>query len=246
MRKTALITGAAGGIGKSICDLFHNEGYEVIGIDCHPVDKRPYKVVHLDITDFAETNPASQDLYKTVESLSDARLDVLVNNAAIQIVKTVPEITDEDWKVTLDTNLLAPFRLVQLFLPMLKKAKGSVINVSSIHAAATKSGFSLYATSKGALDTLTRALAIELAPDVRVNSVNPAATDTPMLRDGFKDNPQGLKQLGDYHPLRRIAKPVEVAQIAFFLASEKASFITGSSINVDGGIGACLHDPVSL
>ncbi len=246
MKKTALITGAAEGIGKSVCDLFHKEGYVVIGIDQHKVDSRPYKVVQLDITEFSETDSASQDLYQYVESISDARLNVLVNNAAIQIVKPVPEITDQDWDVTLETNLVAPFRMIQRFLSMLVKAKGSVVNISSIHSKATKAGFSLYATSKGAIDTLTRALAIELAPDVRVNSANPAATDTAMLRDGFGDNAQGLKDLGAYHPMGCIADPEEVAQLVHFLTSDKAGFITGASINIDGGIGACLHDPDTI
>jgi NAD(P)-dependent dehydrogenase (short-subunit alcohol dehydrogenase family) len=117
------------------------------------------------------------------------------------------------------------------------------VNIASIHATVTKPEFALYATSKGALIALTRSLAIELAPDVRVNAVIPAATDTPMLRDGFGDNVDGLPVLGDYHPLGRIAQPEEVAQVALFLAAPQASFVTGAMVNVDGGIGVCLHDP---
>ncbi len=146
--------------------------------------------------------------------------------------------------MTLNTNLLAPFWLIKRSLPMLRAAKGSIVNITSIHAALTKREFTVYATSKGAMVSLTRALAIELAPDVRVNAVIPAATDTPMLRDGFRDNLKGLRELGDYHPLGRIAQPEEIAQVVFYLAGPHASFITGTAINVDGGIGASLHDPV--
>jgi NAD(P)-dependent dehydrogenase (short-subunit alcohol dehydrogenase family) len=101
----------------------------------------------------------------------------------------------------------------------------------------------MYATSKAALVTLTRSLAVELAPEVRVNAVNPAATDTSMLRAGFKDNSTGLQILGDYHPLKRIAQPEEIAKVSLFLASPQASFMTGAIVNVDGGISGCLHDP---
>jgi NAD(P)-dependent dehydrogenase (short-subunit alcohol dehydrogenase family) len=128
-------------------------------------------------------------------------------------------------------------------LPQLRTVRGCVINIASIHTSLTKREFTLYASSKGAMDAMTRSLALELAPDVRVNSVVPAATDTQMLRDGFNQNMEGMKGLGSCHPIGRIAKAEEVAQAVLFLASEKASFITGESLRVDGGIGACLHDP---
>ncbi len=136
----------------------------------------------------------------------------------------------DDWQITFNTNVFAPFMLIQRLLPMLRLTKGSVINIASIHALLTKAEFTLYSTSKGALLTMTRALALELAPDVRVNAVLPGATDTPMLRDGFKNNLKGLEVLGNYQPLKRIALPQEIAEIVLFLASPKASFITGAGI----------------
>jgi len=241
---TVLVTGAAGGIGKSICEVFFEAGYQVIGVDRRETVDLPYTVLRFDISDLSHGDAACKSFYHSVEELAKGRLNALINNAAIQIVKPIEAITVSDWAETLDTNLLAPFWLSQRFLPMLRAAKGCVVNIASIHAMVTKSEFTVYATSKGALVALTRALAIELAPDVRVNAVIPAATDTPMLRAGFVDNLDGLEQLGDYHPLRRIAKPEEVAQVTLFLASSQTSFMTGAAINVDGGIGACLHDPV--
>ncbi|MCZ6714684.1 MAG: SDR family oxidoreductase, partial [Deltaproteobacteria bacterium] len=104
-------------------------------------------------------------------------------------------------------------------------------------------GFTLYATSKGALVTLTRAMALELAPDVRVNAVLPAATDTPMLRASLGNQDDVVDSIGRYHPLGRIAEAAEVARAALFLAGPDSSFITGAELRVDGGIGACLHDP---
>ena len=241
---TVLVTGAAGGIGKAICQVFLEEGYRVIGVDCRKTAKLPYELLHFDVSRLSHADAACEAFCRRVEELSDGHLDTLINNAAIQIVKPVQEIAAVDWDVTLATNLMAPFWLVQRFLPMLRAAKGSVVNIASIHATVTKPEFTLYATSKGALVALTRSLAVELAPDVRVNAVLPAATDTPMLRAGFKDNMDGLQLLGDYHPLGRIAQPEEVAQVALFLASPQACFVTGAMVNVDGGIGACLHDPV--
>ncbi|CAE7938183.1 unnamed protein product [Symbiodinium sp. KB8] len=143
------------------------------------------------------------------------------------------------------TNLSACFSLVQVFLDDLKATKGSVVNVSSIHCNLTKPGFVAYATSKGALVSLTRALAVELGPTgIRVNAVLPAATATPMLVDGFKDNPEGYAQLEKFHPAGRIADPREVAEFIAFLGSDKSKFVNGSALQIDGGIGARLHDPV--
>ena len=240
---TVLVTGAAGGIGKAICEVFLEEGYRVIGVDCRKTAKLPYEILQFDVCRLSHPDAVCESFYRRVEEFAEGHLDALVNNAAIQIVKPIQEIIAEDWDTTLATNLLAPFWLIQRFLPMLRAAKGSVVNISSIHARVTKPEFTAYATSKGALLTLTHSLAIELAPDIRVNAVLPAATDTPMLRSGFKDNADGLQVLADYHPLGRVAQPEEIAQVALFLASPQASFITGAMVNVDGGIGACLHDP---
>jgi len=240
---TVLVTGAAGGIGKSICEVFLETGYRVIGVDRCETAKLPYEMLCFDISRLACADASCESFYQRVEELVEGRLDVLVNNAAVQIIKSIEAITANDWDKTLNTNLLAAFWLIQHFLPLLREAKGSVVNIASVHATVTKPEFIAYATSKGALVSLTRALAVELAPDVRVNAVLPAATDTAMLRAGFEDNPQGLQTLGNYHPLGHIAHPREVAQVVLFLASAKASFVTGSAVSVDGGIGACLHDP---
>lgn len=118
------------------------------------------------------------------------------------------------------------------------------MNIASVHSTVTKPGFVSYSTSKAALVGLTRSLAIDLGSRVRVNAICPAATATPMLLAGFDGHPEALKELANVHPLERIAKPEEVAQVALFLASPQASFITGASILVDGGISGRLHDPL--
>ena len=154
------------------------------------------------------------------------------------------DVRVSDWDETLETNLIAPFLLIQSLLPDLERARGSVVNIASVHATATKPGFVCYATSKAALVGMTRVLAVDLGPRVRINCISPAATATPMLMAGFADKPAQFLELGQMHPMERIAEPAEVAQTAIFLASEQASFITGACLSVDGGIAGRLHDPV--
>jgi NAD(P)-dependent dehydrogenase (short-subunit alcohol dehydrogenase family) len=184
--------------------------------------------------DFAER------LYAAV---SGQAISVLVNNAAIQILRPIEELSAADWWTTLTTNLLGPFSLIQLLLSDLEATCGSVVNITSIHSHLTKSGFVAYATSKAALEGLTRGLAVELGGRVRVNAVSPAATDTPMLRAGFGAPDEAVRKLSGVHPIGRIAEPAEVANAAVFLASDAASFTTGSVLEVGGGIHARLHDP---
>jgi NAD(P)-dependent dehydrogenase (short-subunit alcohol dehydrogenase family) len=243
VKKTVLITGACGGIGSALCDIFSAADYAVIGIDKTVPADFPHPVIMFDIQQIAQSEKTADELRCKVLEMSGNHLNVLINNAAVQIIKPCHELTRSDWAVTLGTNLLAPFWLTSLFLPELKVAQGSVINIGSIHAKLTKRQFVAYATSKGALETMTRAMALDLAPEVRVNAIAPAATDTPMLRAGFAGNAQGFEDLKNYHPLGRIAACDEVAQLALFLAGSQAGFVTGSTIGIDGGIGGCLSDP---
>jgi NAD(P)-dependent dehydrogenase (short-subunit alcohol dehydrogenase family) len=242
-KPVALVTGAQGGIGRAICDAFSSSGCRVIGVDHRENTNFDGHWVNFDLIKLHTDRHLSIIFFDKIKKISNGHLNALVNNAAIQIVKPLIEITYEDWNLTLNTNLLAPFWLTQKLYPLLRRSKGCVINVASIHASLTKSHFCLYSTSKGALVSLTRSLAIDCSPDVRVNSILPAATDTNMLRDGFKNKLRKYNELKRYHPLERIAKPEEVAHAAVFLASNSASFITGTSLSIDGGIGVCLHDP---
>jgi NAD(P)-dependent dehydrogenase (short-subunit alcohol dehydrogenase family) len=238
----ALITGACGGIGRALCDVFATEGYSVVGVDCKTDHAFPHPLLHCDIS--VLSNPGHAASFKEqFDRITGGELDVLINNAAVQVVKPFLELTAEDWDATIATNLMTPFWLTRLFHPSLKAARGSVINIASIHASLTKRNFVAYATSKGALVTMTKALALELAPDIRINALLPAATDTPMLHAGFAGNAEGLSELEQYHPLGRIATPEEIGRAALFLAGRQASFISGATLNVDGGIGVRLHDP---
>jgi NAD(P)-dependent dehydrogenase (short-subunit alcohol dehydrogenase family) len=177
-------------------------------------------------------------------ALRGRRLAALINNAAVQIVKPSAALTTDDWNRTLNVNLLAPFLLTQALLDELTASHGAVVNISSIHAMQTKPGFVAYATSKAALNGLTRSLAVDLGGRVRVNSICPAAIDTPMLREGFAGREESFDRLAQMHPAGRIGEPAEVAALAVFLASDASAFMTGADIAIDGGIGARLRDPL--
>ena len=171
------------------------------------------------------------------------RIKALINNAAIQRVKLFEEVTINDWQETLDVNLLAPFFFTQLFLEDLTKSNGSVLNISSIHASQTKRELSVYATSKAALSSLTKLLAIELGSRVRVNAIEPGAISTQMLESGFQSEPEKRKLLDKLQPMERIGEPSEVAKLALFLTSYSARFVNGAAVAIDGGIRNQLHDP---
>ena len=246
MSPAVLITGAAGGIGQALCQRFKGEGYFVLGLDLNHVSETICDVaIQTDLARFCRDTPyrdrLSQHLNHHVEQHP---LSTLINNAAVQILNPLEQLTVDDWHHTLDVNLLAPVLLSQTFLPQLEANQGSIINISSIHASLTKPNFTCYATSKTALVGLTQSLAVELGNRVRVNAICPAAVATPMLLEGFQESPDSLKQLSQMHPLGRIAEPDEIAQVAFFLASPMASFITGTALGIDGGIAHRLHDPI--
>ena len=244
--KAVVITGSDGGIGRSLVEAFSANGWTTIGVDRNPstAPNPPDFFLQADIGVFCKEETALIDFSSKVRMLlGETPVAAIVNNAALQILAPVAELSVSDFVESLTVNAMAPFALVKAFLSDLRAAKGSVINIGSVHAQATKPGFAAYASSKTALHGLTRALAVDLGPDIRVNTLAPAATETSMLKAGFENNQEGYKALLDVHPLGRIASPEEMAKIAVFLASQEASFLTGATIFADGGILSRLHDP---
>lgn len=244
-RKTALITGAAGGIGRSLVKVFHDAGYDVVATDIteKPSDLRCTGYQKVDLARYAQDETYATEINDVLLYILKRRLDVLINNAAIQILGGADTLTRHDWHTTLEVNLLAPFLLTQAFLPQVSAAKGSVINIGSIHARLTKKNFVAYATSKAALAGMTRALAVDLGPRVRINAIEPAAIETDMLKMGFQGKADLYAQLGSSHPQQRIGQPIEVARLALAIASGDIEFLHGACISLDGGIGARLFDP---
>lgn len=246
MIDTVLVTGAAGGIGRSLCQVLQSKNYRVIAsdivseknIDCDIFVEANLKEYCRDI------NYREHVTQQILKALPEKRLCALINNAALQIVKPTELLKVSDWHDTLDINLVAPFLLTQSLLAELERSKGSVVNIASIHAQLTKPEFICYATSKAALVGLTKSMAVELGSRIRVNAICPAAVETPMLIDGFKGKEEKLEELSSSHPINRLANPSEIADAAYFLISDMSSFITGEALNICGGIGSRLHDPV--
>ncbi|MEM7708753.1 MAG: SDR family oxidoreductase [Pseudomonadota bacterium] len=245
-QKTVLITGANGGIGRSLVALFSEAGFRVIGSD----RTRPKSSSHCDLFVHADLQRTVEDSAYAAERFEEVRaacgserLDALINNGAVQILKPIDELSVTDWTSTLNTNLLAPFFWTQALLPLLRHAQGSVVNISSIHASQSKTRFTAYATSKAALSAMTRNMALELRGEVRINAIEPAAVRTEMLLEGFEGRQEQLTKLERCHPVGRLADPDEIAQIALFLCSSSARFLQGTSIAATGGIHAVLTDP---
>lgn len=242
MPKSVLITGISGGIGAGIGLYFRKKGYYVYGLDKEEhTETNCDRFVKFDIHEFVRTTQYRIEMSQYLDQLIP-KLDVLVNNAAVQRLGGLEEIRFEDWQETLNVNLTGPMLLSKLFLNRLIAGKGSIINIGSIHQQLTKPGFVAYATSKSALIGLTKAMAVDLEGRVRVNAISPAAIETDMLRAGFSDPEKALKTLRKIHPAGRIGTPQDVAHLAWFLAEEAEGFIHGANIALDGGISSVLKD----
>lgn len=235
MKEVIIITGCLGGIGSTMVDFFKEKGWFVIGID----KRDSYSRADIKITtDLNNVEQGVSDILAILEKEGINKIDALVNNAAVQIKKTFDEFLYDDWIESFNVNVIAGFMLVQKLKKMLMG--GSVINIGSIHAAQSKKDFLIYATTKGALKTMTQNLSLELAPDIMVNCIAPAAIDTPMLKAGLTK--EEYEQLERYHPSSRIGNPMELSKFVFSLC-EKDVFLTGAYIEYDGGISKLLHDP---
>ena len=249
MSKVAIITGSSGGIGRALVDTYRNDGYLVVGLDKNSL-KQPNLKGFVQLTTNLLSLAKDQEYRDTIISEIKRHIPevindfVIVNNAAEQILSPVEEITWHDWERSLGVNAIAPFFLVQSLIDVLTVSRGHIINVTSIHAKLTKPNFICYATSKAALEAITRSLAIELSPmGISVNSVAPAAIATDMLIAGFKDKPEKLQELNNYHPAKMIGSPSELAGFIKMITDQESGFLTGSVLEFNGGIGVVLYDP---
>jgi NAD(P)-dependent dehydrogenase (short-subunit alcohol dehydrogenase family) len=248
IKRVVLVTGSAGGIGRATVKLFSDKGWNVIGVDCRdfgegfPADGLFIKADIADPNQFAF-------LFDKLKQFT-GYLNAVVNNAAVQVSKPLVETTVEEWDMTIATNLRPVFIGARYAHPLLCTAGGgAIVNVSSVHAIQTSANIAAYAASKGGILALTRAMAIEFAPNnIRVNAVLPGAVDTPMLRNGMERGIQGggtmverLDNLARRTVNGRIGTPTEIAQAIFFLAdNSQSSFMTGQALVVDGGATARL------
>ena len=240
--KSVLVTGAGKGIGKAVAVRFGRQGARVALVDCDTESLRAAVAeTGLDalalVADVSCAEQVSTAVQTAVERLGG--VDVLVNNAGIHFARGIDEYTAEEWDRIFAVNVKGAFHLIRAALPALRRARGVIVNVSSMTALVGQDRGAAYVASKGALVSLTKALALELAGDgIRVNCVCPAGVDTPLLRSWANTlpNPEVVLQgQADMHLLKRLATPEEIAAVIAFLASPEASFITGAILPVDGG-----------
>lgn len=242
--KTILITGSNGAIGQGLCQSFTENGWWVIGTDLEENSKgNTSAYLSIDLNLLCTDITYCDQVIKGILSECKEGLDVLVSNAATQILAPIEDLTFKNWQKTLNVNLNSVFILIKELLPKLEKKQGNVVNIASIHATLTKPNFSAYATSKAALVGLTKSLAVELGSRIRVNAICPAAIDTPMLHEGFVDNPDGLKELIKFHPTHSIGAVLDMTSAVLFLADNNNTFLNGAILDLDGGISKKLHDP---
>jgi NAD(P)-dependent dehydrogenase (short-subunit alcohol dehydrogenase family) len=250
--RTAVVTGAAKGIGAAVATRLAGAGAAVVvcdvdgdGLRAHAarlrVDGARIAEVVGDVGDAATAERAARC---AEDGFGGAH--VLVNAAGIQRYGTV-ETTDESvWNEVLAVNVTSIFLFAKHLVPLLRAAGGgSIVNVSSVQAFVTQTDVVAYAASKGAINALTRAIAVDHAHEqIRCNTVCPGSVDTPMLRasaERFAGDRDPADLLGDWgrsHPLGRMAQPEEVAEVCAFLAGPRSSFVTGSEVRVDGGLTA--------
>ena len=243
--KVAIITGASSGIGRATALLFAMEGAKVVVNYSHSDEEANDVVERIKEfggdaiavkADVSNESDVKKLISETIKRFK--KIDILYNNAGIELQKPITVTTEEEWSKVLDVNLKGMFLCSKYAIPYLSESKGVIVNTASIAGLVGSAMLSAYSASKGGVIALTKSLALELAPKVRVNCICPGAIDTPMLRRFIDITPDPAayeKQLASLHALGRLGKPEEIAQAALFLASEESSFITGIALPVDGG-----------
>jgi NAD(P)-dependent dehydrogenase (short-subunit alcohol dehydrogenase family) len=236
--RTAIVTGAANGIGKAIATLFHERGANVVAADMEAGElaaafdgKARSVTVAGDITD-----PAVQARVLEAAKASFGGLDILVNNAGIVIAGDYETLTDDQWDRIMDVNVRSMFRLTREALPLLKASgTGRVINLGSIMSDVAGPGLAIYGTSKHAVAGLTKGMAVEFGKyGITANYLQPGSIVT-KLSEPFMDDPEFKAYWEAKAPIGRLGEAHEVAVAALFLAASEAQFVSGMGLNVDGG-----------
>ncbi|WP_326907680.1 SDR family NAD(P)-dependent oxidoreductase [Sedimentibacter sp. MB31-C6] len=241
--KVAIVTGSTSGMGRATAILFAREGAKVVVTGRN--EERAKAVVEqikgegneaiYVLIDTSKVEDAKVLLDKTLEAYGT--VDILFNNAGSLSMSPLQEVTLEEWDKVFNVNVTSALYLTQLVAPVMKeKGKGVIINTSSVAAYAAHHGFAAYISSKHAMNGLTKSMAWELGPEIRVNAIAPGAIHTAMV-DSI-GGPDVLTHMIEGCPLKRVGQPEDIASVALFLASDDSSFIDGQIIRVDGGVEA--------
>lgn len=234
--RTALVTGAAGGLGKAVVKMLRAEGARVAVADrdVTAVEAEAHLPGNLLDSGYADGLPAAV-------TVALGGLDIVVNNAGVITRGSVTETSDSDWSLSVGVNVEAPFRICRAAVPLMgKSGGGAIVNVASCWGPHPGPNHAVYCMSKAALASLTQCMGRDHAHQgIRINAVCPNEMDTPMLRSGFAkrgfDPQTGVAELGMTVPLGRIAQPEDIADVVLFLASDAARYICGALVEVNGG-----------
>lgn len=230
--KRAFITGGRQGIGRGIVDAFASEGAQVMTCGRGPKpDGLNAEWLSLDVSDAATVAAAAQSL---------GVLDIVVNNAGVQVEKTVVDSTDADWDLVMGVNARGVFNVCRSLIPQMATG-GSIINIGSISGTVADPSMALYNASKAFVHGLTRSIAVDHGPAIRCNAICPGWIETGMLDAGFdlaSDPDQARADALARHATRRFGKPADIASMAVWLASDDAAFATGQLFTIDGGMTA--------
>ena len=248
--RNVIVTGGAKGIGRAICAAFAREGARVL---CADVDETAGRALEADPAGAGRIRfqPADAALADACEGLARIALeewggiDVVCNNVGIQPIasyRPAHELSEEQWDRILDVNLKSCFLMTRACVPsMMERRGGVIINTASVQGLQSARGVSAYAASKGGILSLTRQLALDYAEhNIRVLAVNPGTIDTPLVDEAVAaaggDEAEMRASMAAAHPLGRVGRPEEIAEAVLFLASDRASFMTGENVCVDGGL----------
>jgi len=231
--KTVVITGAAGGMGGATAALFKSRGYQILGTDNKKITGVDFEVVG-DVADEATWRKITG-----VVEQNKLELTSLINIAGRNYFDLITDAKKDEWLNMFEVNVVAMVLGIKHMSPFLRQSKdATIVNMSSISAQIGTSGYAAYVATKGAVDSLTKALALELAPQIRVNAVAPGWIETPFTVAGLNLSADPIayrKEAEGMHALNRVGLPDEIAKVIYFLATEESSFMTGSIVVADGG-----------
>lgn len=245
VKRHILVTGSTGSIGSAIVRRYKAAGWGVAGIDQVAAEMETVdRFIQADLNVFVNDKLHNSFVMEEINGwLNGHKLDVLVNNAGYQYVNLRHPMPAEELLKSYNINVIAPYLLITGLLPYMRERTASVVNIGSIHSRLTKPGFVAYSTSKAALSALTRGLALDCEDRIRINCIEPASVETPMLLEGFSNHRKKKLELERYHPQKRISTPDEIAELVSLISSDGVRFLHGSCIDMSGGVACRLHDP---
>ena len=240
--KNTIITGAAGGQGRVACKMFAREGAHILASDLNADAAQEIEALAPGAITYVAADVTSADGIRTIVDSAvkkfGGRIDVLYNNHGVILGKPFLDTTPAEWDLVHDVDLKSVYFLSQRAVPAMP-AGSSIVNISSVGGLVAMQNMSAYSAAKGGVAMLTKGMALDLSPrGIRVNAIAPGAIDTPMPRNFIKDLPdrEGIwAAIEERHMMKRFGLPHEVVALAIFLASDEASFMTGSVVTIDGG-----------